>query len=359
MPLPNAEPIGLPAPAWLLQFLLVLTFSLHLVPMTLTLGGTVMAVYGEAAARLMGNARYKLLARRLWSMLPAITSFTITLGVAPLLFIQLIYGKFFYPASLLTGWTWFAVVPLLLAGYGLLYLQSWHKTDAAWRPWTGLLAMAAFLAVAAIYVSTMSLTTEPGVWKALYAASQGGIHWFLKLPRYLHVVTGALTMAGGLSLLLANLSTDADFRSFGQRFGSAWLTVSAILAVGAGYWYMSTLTVAPNILLLGAIGFLGALGYIFLVTAGRSQSPRLIAWLGMGGLTLSAVAQGVQRHLVRQSLLAPYITPAADWKLQPQRDVFAIFAVLLVGTIGLLGYLVLRYNREIRAEESKLARSAD
>lgn len=363
MPLPNAEPIGLPAPAWLLQALLVLTFSLHLIPMTLTVGGSLMALYSEVMARFTGQANHKRLAKQLWSILPTVTSFTITLGVAPLLFIQLVYGKFFYPASVLTGWTWFAVVPILLVGYGMLYVQSMGRQDGWWRPWAGLLAVLAFFSVAAIYISTMGLTTEPGLWKQLYAESQGGTHFLFRLPRYLHVVLGALAMTGGLTTLLGHLAADdAGYSRFARTSGLTLLTVAAVAEVPVALWYQSTLpaegaaAVQPWILI--AAGAAAVLGYVVLLMGGTKQRRPVLAWLGMAGLTVTGVFLAVQRHLVRQAIMAPNLT-AADWKLQPQWDVFAIFAVLLVGTLGLIAYLVVRFFREAREQENKLARSAD
>lgn len=353
MPLPNPEPIGLPAPAWLLQFLLVLTFSLHLVPMSMTVGGTLAALYSEVRSRMGAGQQYRALAQRLWKLLPILTSFTITLGVAPLLFIQLIYGKFFYPASVLTGWTWFAVIPLLALGYGMLYLISLGAPDGGWRPWAALTAAVAFLAIGAIYVSTMSLATEPQLWKELYAASQGGTSFHLGLARASHVLTGALAMGGALVIVMGQ--TDA----LARRIGLIILTAGLVLAVPAGLWYMGTLNetarAAVQLPLLIGAGALAGLGYVAALLA-RGRRPAF-AWLGLTGLTGGAVLLAVQRHLVRQALVSSYIT-TADWKLQPQWDAFAIFAVLLVGALGLIGYLFVRFISSPVAPKSKLSRSA-
>jgi hypothetical protein len=363
VPLPNAEPIGLPAPAWILQVLLVLTFSLHLVPMTLTVGSSLLAVYSEILGRISGGAHHKRLAKQLWSMLPSVTSFTITLGVAPLLFIQLVYGKFFYPASVLTGRSWFAVVPILLLGYGMLYLQAMGPQVAWWRPWAGLAAVLSFFGVAAIYVSTMGLTTEPGTWMQLYRESQTGTHFLFNLPRYLHVALGALAMAGGLTALLGHLAADdAAYSRFARTTGLVLLTAAAVAEVPVALWYRSTLpaegAAAVQTWILVAAGGTAVLGYALFLSGGARGRKPLLAWLGMACLTATAIFLAVQRHLVRQAIMSPQIT-AADWKLAPQWDVFAIFAVLLVGTLGLIAFLVARFLKESRQQESKLARSAD
>lgn len=346
MPLPNAEPIGLPAPDWLLQFLLVLTFSLHIIPMGLTLGGALVALWAEMTGRAADRSGHRLLAERLWRLLPSITAFTITLGVAPLLFVQLIYGKFFYPASILTGWSWIAVVPLLILGYGGLYIQAMTPSGRPWRPWAGLLSILSFLSVAAIYVSTMSLTTRPDLWMGMYEATQAGTHWFLNLPRYLHVLLGAITLTGGLTGLIGHLAKEPEISLAGRRTGFWLISVSVVLQAPVSFWYYTTFTetarAATQPLIMGAAMVFGAATLLLLLR--REPSP-LVGWLTIGAIAGSGILLAIQRHLVRQALLQPHLTPA-DWQVSPQWDVFAIFALLLVGALGLVGFLLWRFLRE-------------
>jgi len=48
-------------------------------------------------------------------MLPVFVSFTVTLGVAALLFVQVIYGNLLYTSSILIGAAWLGVVPLVIS----------------------------------------------------------------------------------------------------------------------------------------------------------------------------------------------------------------------------------------------------
>lgn len=359
--LPGAEPIGLPSPAWLLQSLLVLTMGLHVIPMTLTVGGALAGLWCEVAGLSGKSGKYRWLARRLWSTLPTVTAFTITLGVAPLLFVQLLYGKFFYPASILTGWSWFAVIPLLLLGYGALYLMAMSDGAARWRPWAALAGALAFLAVGAIYVSTMSLTTAPAIWKGLYAQTQAGTHWYFQAARGLHVLLGAVSMAGGLIALYGHQIPDQVLSRFARRLGLVWAAAGVLLQVPVSLWFLSTFTPAAaaavqSWLLVAAAGA-GALGVGALLYAQYRPAMAFPAWLGLGSFAAAGLFLAVQRHLVRQALLAPHITEA-DWKVSPQWDVFVIFGVTLVAAIGLIGYLGLRFLRESNAQRRATSRSA-
>ena len=94
--IPALDAAGLPGPPWLFHFLLVFTFFLHLIFMNLTLGGTLMAF----VANLRGGNRpadpNAVLAKRLMGVNTYAISLAITTGVAPLLFVQVLYQPVSY-----------------------------------------------------------------------------------------------------------------------------------------------------------------------------------------------------------------------------------------------------------------------
>ena len=119
--IPALDPTPLPAPAWLFHALLLLTFFIHILFLNVTLGGAVIGTVHATLAK-SPEAPGRRLGRLLASLLPASVSFTVTTGVAPLLFIQLLYGQVFYAATVMVGWLWLAIVPLILVGYYSVYL---------------------------------------------------------------------------------------------------------------------------------------------------------------------------------------------------------------------------------------------
>ncbi len=62
------------------------------------------------------------LARILRDWMPFALSGAITAGVAPLLFVQILYRQQFYSANLLLGWRWMVVIPVLVSAFYLLYI---------------------------------------------------------------------------------------------------------------------------------------------------------------------------------------------------------------------------------------------
>ena len=115
--IPPPDEFGLPAPPWVFQSLLILTFALHLVFMNFVLGG--MLIQAVALCRRNAGPTMRALIEILSSTMPVAVSFTITTGVAPLLFVQVLYGQFFYTSNILLGFIWLSILVWLIhAFYG-------------------------------------------------------------------------------------------------------------------------------------------------------------------------------------------------------------------------------------------------
>ena len=135
----------LPAPLWLITALHILTLTLHLAAMNFLVGGLVLVLTGRFARRWQNPTVRKVIA-----LAPNIMAATVTLGVAPLLFLQLVFPAQMYSASIISGWFWFLVVPAVILAYTLLYRAAFASIGGAKsqarRLWPALAALA--------YVST-------------------------------------------------------------------------------------------------------------------------------------------------------------------------------------------------------------
>ena len=74
-----------------------------------TLGGALLAAFSGGAGRGRDAARMLLAKVNSWTI-----SGAITLGIAPLLFVQVVLGRFFYSATILLGWVWLGMLLLLI-----------------------------------------------------------------------------------------------------------------------------------------------------------------------------------------------------------------------------------------------------
>ena len=112
-PMPSADPLGLPLPPELIQALAYLTLTLHFLAVDFTLGGLVLLIW----ARLRGRSGDSAITRFFRNGLPLGFSYLVTLGIPPLLFLQVLYGQLFYTSSVLIGAFWIMMVPTLILSY--------------------------------------------------------------------------------------------------------------------------------------------------------------------------------------------------------------------------------------------------
>ncbi len=169
-------PFGFPAATQLYLVLLVTTLLVHMVFMHYVLAGTAYLACG----RLFGRRRSADCGwqQQLVDWLPFATGLAITAGVAPLLFVQILYQREFYTANLLLSHRWMAILPVLLVCFYLLYLQksSWIGRRAwAWRIGVIWLAFAGFGFIAWSWTENHLLSLDESAWAELYAV--GGLRY--------------------------------------------------------------------------------------------------------------------------------------------------------------------------------------
>ena len=101
----------------------VLTLVVHVFLMAYVLAGSLWLAWATLfpGTDLIPRTKQPL-ARILRDWMPFALSGAITAGVAPLLFVQILYRQQFYTANLLLGWRWMVVIPVLVIAFYLLYV---------------------------------------------------------------------------------------------------------------------------------------------------------------------------------------------------------------------------------------------
>jgi hypothetical protein len=342
---PAPDVLPLPAPVPLLHALLLLTFSVHVLFMNGLLGGILLASWSRLRSRSPADA-HALLAGQLTKLLPVLVAGTVTAGVAPLLFLQALFGQFFFTSSVIMAWPWFLVIPLLILGYYGTYWQSYAGERSGRGRLTLMLVTALiFAAVAFLYVNNATLMLRPDRWAGLYFSAPGGTSLNLGdatvWPRWLHMVLGAAAMAGLLVAWLGHLKSrsDAVQGAFMRRHGLTaftWLTTANILA---GLWFFVALERPLRMLMMGDSGHATGvfiLGIVLAVAAlGLAAGAKLRS--GRGSLIVLTVVAGILllvmillRDVVRAAYLGDLYRPA-QFPLQTQIFNLALFAALLLG----------------------------
>ena len=141
-------PFGLPHPTSVYMTLFLLTFVLHQTFMHYVLAGSLYLTWATIQQGKTTRLTEQPLAATLRDWMPFLLSAAITAGVAPLLFIQIVYQYQFYTANLLLWWRWVVVVPVLIVAFYLLYLI---KSRMLWN-WPYAVRIAVVLATSSSFV---------------------------------------------------------------------------------------------------------------------------------------------------------------------------------------------------------------
>lgn len=161
-------PFELPGPSAFYLVLYVLTFALHQALMQYVLAGS---VFVAGATMVPGPAATapgrRPVAAMLRDWMPLMLSAAITAGVAPLLFVQILYQQQFYTGNILLSWRWMMVIPVLIVAFYLLYVIK-SKLIMGW-PWIVRNAITIVTAVSIVFVGFC--------WTANYLLSTSQANW--------------------------------------------------------------------------------------------------------------------------------------------------------------------------------------
>jgi hypothetical protein len=321
----------LSAPLWFITALQILVVTLHFAAMNLVFGGLVFVIISRIIKR------HDLVVVKLWVKLaPTAMAGTVTLGVAALLFLQVVFPGQFYSASIVSGWFWLLVIAVAICAYYLLYLGAFHPSASIHSSWIWLgLTLFCFLYISFVYSSTFSLMERPELCRELYRRVQSG--WVLNgdltsyLSRWLHMLSGAL-MVGGFWVGWLGRNDDRSFVL------AKWFTLGGmLLAFLFGMLYLVVLgPVIPDLmrspaawnLTLSILLSMGALHLFFKKKFGLAGLSLFVSMAGMVQV----------RHYLRLIMLKGYYDPASV-QISPQWSVIALFICSFLLAIGLLVYM--------------------
>ncbi len=356
--IPTIDPNPLPAPYWVFKVLLVVTFFLHIVAMNFLLGGGVLALVARWGSRKpdLGNRMFLDLARKLPVLVPA----TVTLGIAPLLFLQVLYGQFFYTSSIVMAWPWFLVLVMLTIAYYGFYYASFRSGRQIGRAGAVMvLSVLLILLIGFLFSNNLTLSQSPSRWAGKYFADTAG--WNLNLteptliPRFLHFFLAAVAVGGLFLVFLAQARWTADNAYARQllRFGGKAFMYATMAQVVVGIILLASLPRALRMLFMGdntaasilfVIGVLGAIGAIFLMSdALRKENVRMAALYVPAVLAVVIACMSIMRDILRDAYLKPFFHPA-QFAIHTQWSVLPLFLLLFLGGVILWFVMLKRYG---------------
>ena len=366
-------PFGFPLPTAFYLALFVLTLVVHVIFMNYVLAGSAYLAWVSIFTGGMKQRQKTPTALVLRDWMPFAIGGAITAGVAPLLFVQILYKQPFYTANLLLSHRWMAILPVLIVAFYLTYLLK-SRLIGRWaigvRVLVGLGAFVCLAFIAYSWTENHVLILQgQEAWSEFYA--RGAMVHFepSMIPRLAVLFFGAfpiMALLAGWQLWGANRRTRTagarrpappappaltdspialvprltdDEAVFESRRLAAISFVGLLAAMLCGLWYLAmageavrdqlmTLFALPYFILALAGLVLQALAWAATWQQGRFR-PHLLVLAGAGGF-LSILGAAVVREAIR--LTSMDITMFYDEHAEAARVgglvVFLIFAVI-------------------------------
>ena len=330
-------PDAIPVPWGWFYILLMVTFLLHILVMNAMLGGGIIALISS----LRGGPENTLLCKEFSYKWPYTIAFAVNMGVAPLLFIQVLYGHFIYTSSILMAVWWLSIIAMLILAYYSAYIYDF-KFDALKGTRIFLLefSVVVLLIIAFFFTNNMTLMIEPERWSA-YFNNPGGTLLNLTdptvIPRYLHFVIGATAVAGLYLALIGHLNmrkSSIDKQILINK-GLNYFTVATAIQIFFGLWFLLALPKQVMMAFMGGstygTGLLTIAIILALVALHFGHQGKLMAASGTALMLL--VIMILMRDLVRILSLQPYFQ-MSDLAVKPEYSPLIFFLVVFVCRSG-------------------------
>ena len=325
------------------QFLLLLTFPFHLLAMNAMIGGLAIGI----VQHVKGGEVEKKLAHRIVIALPLVIAFVVNFGVAPLLFLQVLYGQFVYSSAVLMGVFWILIIPILIIGYYGAYLYDFKFTRLGmFGPVIGILVLALLLVIGFFFSNNMLLMSLPERFTDYYGQKNGTLLAYDHVtfwPRYLHMMCGALAVGGLFVGLLGRFrkKMDTELTQHSERLALTTFFPFTLVNVGFGLWYLLSLPEKQMMFFMG--GNIGATITLFIalltVVGALVSAYKRRFWLTFFHTVVLVVLMTFLRSWLRSDYLGNYFT-LDQLQVLPQYSPLLMFLVTLVGGVLCVGWLV-------------------
>lgn len=339
-------PFYLPEQTQLYLILYVVTFALHQFFMHYTVAGSLYLFCTSWTSKPdESNPLPITFALRDW--LPFQLSAAITAGVAPLLFVQVLYPQHFYTAHLLLRGRWFFVVPVLILAFYGLYLGKSQRLALGNPGFSRLLwglISAGFLFVGFCWTSNYMVSIIPAKWTSTYQLGSASLGLpFVTSRMAIWLGASFATLAGVISWQLPS-ETDPSVR---RHLGCvAMLGIALFMGACGAHLAVSSEGVREAVLNSRAAVYLIAvsagvacqlIGWLLTMRAGVSgQSTRFLI---LTGVVLVIVGMSALREVTRWSQIKSAALLALHAESADIEGV-ALFALAATFNLGLMFFCV-------------------
>ncbi len=339
--IPTPDAISVPW-GWF-YVLLMVTFLLHILVMNAMLGGGIIALISS----FRGGDQNTLLSKEFGYKWPYTIAFAVNMGVAPLLFMQVLYGQFIYSSSVLMAVWWFSIFGLLILAYYGAYIYDFKfETLGSSRIFVLGFSVICLLYIGFLFSNNMTLMMHPEKWQAYFNNPDGTLLNLSDpslLPRYLHFVVGSVAVAGLFLALVGHFhfTKSSVDREALIATGMTYFTYATVIQILIGCWFLMALPKKVMMVFMGGSAYgtglllLGIILGIVVIYFGYKKRVIMASIITL----VTIIAMIFIRDLVRIAYLEPYFQ-LSDLVVEPEYSPLIFFLVTFVLGLLLIGYLL-------------------
>ena len=318
------DPLGAPFYPRVFQVLLLLTWVVHIYFVTVAVGSSVTTIYGFRR----GDERWLRLARSCARLTPSGVGLGIVTGIAPLLFVQVIYDPIWYASNALTGFWSVIFIIVVASGYTCAYVFYLKGSADGRLLWSSVLGLALLVLAGWIMHVLASVSIRPERVEfnkarlqpaAIGTAVTGLIYTWYRMKRD-DADREYLTWVAGLSRRLGIIASVL----YGG-VGIAW-------AVTEGADYDLT---APMAIALGGVGL--AMAAFF----AAHRDPVGIGRRALGAWFASLAVVAVIREVIRATALSRFNYDVGSYPYRVDWGSVAMFTVTTIVGVSIITYMVM------------------
>ncbi|MDD4507028.1 MAG: hypothetical protein PHE60_11725 [Sulfurospirillaceae bacterium] len=300
------DPAGVPFYPIVFQALYILTWALHIAFVLLTLGGMVVSIVGHMKKSIDDN--WKLLESHMIQVSKISVSMLIVLGVAPLLFTQVIYDPNWYVTNTLSGLWVVGFIYIMLAGYSMLYWFYYaNKNNSSIAGVVGIVSLLLLVFAGVLMHAFAHESIQVDQWMNWYAPNgiidNSGTNLHIDVVRLAFMVSLSAPVVGIFLLNYADYFSKRDdysvdyiafARNLGKKITIGGLLVSAVLFV---LWTF-TLNMLFNPLVIAIVVFV----LLLLAMAIKGSNSYVMTLV----LVVAALLISTLREVIRMNIMSKY-----------------------------------------------------
>ena len=348
------DPAGVPSHPIIFLVLGVLTWALHIAAVQVMLGASALTLYGAFSR----DAHWRRLAAAMITTAKVAVSVAIVLGVAPLLFVQVIYDPFWYTSNVLSARWVIGFIVILILAYLAMYAFYYRNPKLASQPTRSAWQMVASLVLMLLVGWIMHVLSYqmllPEQWMGWYAPNgninPGGqsLHAY-SITRFaffilLSVAVVAAWLFAYRRYLMGRPGEDAGYIAWLLPLAHKLMFAGGVLAVESGALWLATLPEKMAWFATSAWMWASAITLLVAAFFPRLMGNRLdqglwgYAPFGIGAVALIVVA-AAREALRFVTLMDVHGYNALDYKINLDWYSTSLFFI----TFAVLGGVVLGY----------------